>query len=57
MGFWRDLGSTFGVCDEYSQQERRDYQRERATELTGHPMGCNCHWCQCANDRPVRRDD
>ena len=52
MGFWRDIGSALGACDEYSRAERKEAQQIRANRLTGHRLGCGCHWCQCASDNP-----
>ena len=43
MGFWRVIGSLVGACDEYSKEERREAQKDRAAKLTRHerPMRAN----------------
>lgn len=56
MGFWRDIGSSLGYCDEYSRTEREEFRKDRASKLTRHERGCTCHWCKCASDKsPTER--
>lgn len=48
MGFWRDIGSSLGVCEEKPRVEREQDEREYASRLNRHERGCTCHWCSCA---------
>lgn len=48
MGFWRDIGSVFGICDHISRRDREEYEKDHAATVTKHPRGCTCHWCGLA---------
>jgi hypothetical protein len=48
MGFFRDVGSQLGVCDEVGRDEREKREKDYAKSVTGHDRGCDCHWCKCA---------
>ena len=56
MGFWRDIGSTFGVCDEESKSDREERRKSATASITHHPRGCNCTTCMASDINFYRKE-
>jgi hypothetical protein len=44
---WLDGGSFWESKREVERREKVNDKR-KASLKTGHPLGCNCHWCKLA---------
>lgn len=49
-GVFEEIGAALGFCESKEAKEAREtLERLRAKKLTGHHLGCSCHWCKCAS--------
>ena len=40
MGWWRDIGSSLGVCDQRTPEEVEREEKDHAANRTRHERGC-----------------